>query len=127
MAYERMSVEEIVEINKRRREEEHARNVEQAPKPQPRPVEEMSPQEYNERFPQQQIVNLPAPAHGPHGPPEIDGRSEADRLRDPQVRLAALDQRVARLEQIVERLGDAMNRFFGYAGPDSTKDGEVFR
>jgi hypothetical protein len=138
MTYQRLTTEELVEINKRRREEEHARNVERAPKPQPPPPASSAPSE--EALRQALRIGPPYPAHiaehfrrfgaviienlpdtGPRGPggdlPSEDASiSEADKIKayktSPQ-RIDALEARIARIEDIQKRqLGDA----YGHGG-----------
>jgi hypothetical protein len=125
-----MTVEQQVEINKRSREEELARRLEGVPKPGPRPeLPPISDEELKlalrigppypphiarhfREFGAQVVERLPeAPRRDVNGnPPVEDGRSEADRLRDPATKIAALEARITRLEDIVARqLGAALD------------------
>jgi len=94
-----------VAIEERYRAEELQRQIERAPKPATlsrQPV----PEEIDPRFPPQQIVNLERPTRTPWGDvPEASSESEADRIKrlGPTLRIDQLEQRIARLEDLVGR------------------------
>src|SRR5262245_5880850 len=138
MAYTPLTTEEHIEINKRRREEEHRRAVEQAPTPQPRPIPPVNSREWDARWPTQEVVEL-KPANETRRDYAKEAQEEARRASQPiggypadnfakaladiealkawlqrinqlEAKNAALEARVARLEDILGRqLGSALN------------------
>jgi len=117
-SWERLELEERVEKQRREDErkrleeisEQNARRMGPAP-----PVIPHNPQaardgmlrqpgvDYDPRFPPQLVVTLPDPPRRTAGGdvPEVDGRSEAEKLRDPVNmlrRIVALEARVTQLE-----------------------------
>jgi hypothetical protein len=123
MAYERMSDEKMEALEKQKHEESLRRSQERAdalhPQPAPPPQGAFDP-----RWPMQHVTVLPDPPRRTAGGdvPVDDGRSEADRLKDPLPRIAALEAKVSNLEQITARMGDALNRYFGVGNEDETND-----
>lgn len=107
--------QEEKELERRHRErQQEVRDQEERARLQrlgPAPPATLGPLGFDPRFLPQQVVNLPdvGPRGPGGGPPEEIVRSEADRLRDPQARLAALEARVAFLEDVLKRhFGDAL-------------------
>jgi hypothetical protein len=140
MAYERMTVDEQIAINKRQLEEEHARRVAMAPKPQPPPPASSAPSEealrqalrigppypahiaeHFRRFGAVIIENLPdtTPRDAYGNPPEVVQLSpEEQKFANALARIDALESRVAQLEA-------ALTRFFGAEALDTER--KVYR
>ena len=115
MAYQRMSDEEMEEVDRRSREDELRRVQERGPKPGPAPEVTIDPRlGFDPRFPPQQVIVMREPLRRTAGGdvPMESNESEADRNRRlaPQLRIEALEARVAKLEDILGRqLGAALN------------------
>src|SRR5262245_12478930 len=102
MSYTPLTAEELRAIARAEREEEHRRQLERAPKPQPRPIPAQGSQEWESRFPTQQITML-TPPHERQGagPPEFIQLSP-EQLRG-ENRIAALEGRVSQIEARLQR------------------------
>jgi len=91
-----LTVEELREVARAAREEEHRRQLERAPQPQPRPTPSQGSPEWERRFPSQQVTII-RDRHEPAREFMILSPEET-RLANALARIDQLERRVSQLE-----------------------------